>query len=95
MTDQQGARVVVRAHLSESALAEYLASEGITREQIITINEPTSGSYTLIFEGTVEQHAAYRNEMTQRFEHWKRAGDAFSGTLPSCRSAGDRSGRHH
>jgi hypothetical protein len=75
--EQKAAAVVVKPGLDELALAAYIAEQQISHEQIIAIAEPEKGKYTLIFEGTPEQHRAYRARLDKEAENMKRVAEAF------------------
>jgi len=64
--DQKTATIVVKTGLNKFDLDDFITEAAITHEQIITITANERGVYTLIFNGTTEQYAAYRAELDEQ-----------------------------
>ena len=53
--DDAACNWVVKRHLSDDGLKQYVARLAIARAQVVAITEPQDGTFTLIFEPTDEQ----------------------------------------
>jgi hypothetical protein len=75
------ATVVIKPLLTGLTLDSFIATEGITIDQIIAITEPVSGSYTLIFNGSAEQYASYHTDLIQESSTAQKVGQALDRTM--------------